>query len=90
MRYKQGDKVRANGYDGTIVRHYDGHMYEVRLPGGVACICESDIEPLDAELKLLQALDHASVTLAMLDPLALHHNAELIDNALAHGWKGRV
>lgn len=89
MRYKQGDKVRVNGYDGAIVRHYAGRMYEVRLPGGVACICESDIEPLDTELRLLQALDHASITLAMLDPFALHHNAELIDNALAQGWKGR-
>lgn len=89
MRYKQGDKVLANGYDGVIVRHYDGNMYEVRLPGGVACIDQSDIKPTTPELILLQALDHASVTLAMLDPLAIHHNAEMIDNALTIGWKGR-
>ena len=36
--YHQGDHVRVNGYDGVIVRHYDGNMYEVRLPGGLVCV----------------------------------------------------
>lgn len=89
MRYKQGDKVLANGYDGVIVRHCESNTYEVRLPGGVASVCISDIKPATPELILLQALDHASVTLAMLDPLAIHHNSEMIDNALTIGWKGR-
>ena len=80
--YKQGDKVRANGYDGVIVRHYDGTMYEVRLPGGVAVVCSSDIVPRDRNALLEMALNHASVSLAMLDPLAEHHNAVLIDEAL--------
>ena len=43
--WKQGTKVHANGYDGVIVRQYSCLMWEVRLPGGVACICASDIEP---------------------------------------------
>lgn len=33
----QGTPVTANGYEGVIVRHYDGNMYEIRLPGGVCC-----------------------------------------------------
>ncbi len=43
-RYQSGDKVHANGYDGVIVRHYSGNMYEVRLPGGVAAVDRSDIQ----------------------------------------------
>lgn len=38
-----GESVRANGYDGSIVRHYAENMYEVRLPGGVACVSARDI-----------------------------------------------
>jgi len=41
--FKQGDAIRANGYDGAIVRRYSPGMYEVRLPGGVACVSASDI-----------------------------------------------
>lgn len=42
--WKQGTKIHANGYDGVIVRQYSCRMWEVRLPGGVACLCDSDIE----------------------------------------------
>jgi hypothetical protein len=34
---KQGTKVISNGFEGVIVRHYDGNMYEIRLPGGLVC-----------------------------------------------------
>lgn len=34
-RLAPGTKVECNGYPGTIVRHYSGSMYEVRVPGGV-------------------------------------------------------
>ena len=43
IRLLQGDKIRHNGFDGAIVRHYDGDMYEVRLPGGV---CVADIQEI--------------------------------------------
>lgn len=46
--WKQGTPVHANGYDGAIVRQYSCLMWEVRLPGGVACICASDIEERNA------------------------------------------
>lgn len=42
--WKQGTKVTANGYDGAIVRQYSEGMWEVRLPGGVACIPDCDIQ----------------------------------------------
>lgn len=45
MTREEWEKIRANGYDGVIVRHYSGNMYEVRLPGGVACVDRSDIQP---------------------------------------------
>ena len=41
--YPQGAKIRANGYDGVIVRQYSAGMYEVRLPGGVCCVSASEI-----------------------------------------------
>lgn len=42
--WKQGDKVTSIGYAGTIVRHYHNGMFEVRLPGGVACVGHTDIQ----------------------------------------------
>jgi hypothetical protein len=43
MKYsglKVGDKVKANGYEGTVIRlcEWSDALIEVRLPGGVACI----------------------------------------------------
>lgn len=89
MKYKQGDRVTSSGFDGVIVRHYEGSMYEVRLPGGVCCIDKADIMPRSTELRLMEALEHASAQLAMFDPLAKHHNAQLIDDALAQSYCGR-
>ncbi len=34
----------SSGYEATILRHYANGMYEVRLPGGVACISSSDFD----------------------------------------------
>lgn len=31
----QGTPVTCNGYPGSIVRHYSGNTYEIRVPGGV-------------------------------------------------------
>lgn len=47
MSYKQGDRVFCNGYPGAIVRHYSGGMWEVRVPGGVVCVGESEFQPID-------------------------------------------
>lgn len=33
------------GFPAVVVRHYDGSMYEIRLPGGVACVTASDFVP---------------------------------------------
>lgn len=39
-----GQKVKCNGYEGTIVSVHSGKlagMVDVRLPGGVCCVCLS-------------------------------------------------
>ena len=38
VKYVQGDRVRVNGYEGVIVRHYADTMYEVRLASGAVCV----------------------------------------------------
>lgn len=43
--WKQGTPVSCNGYQGTIVRHYDGAIYELRLPGGVCATSEFEVIP---------------------------------------------
>lgn len=35
---KQGDKGTYGGFRAVVVRHYSGNMYEIKLPGGVACV----------------------------------------------------
>ena len=35
---KRGTKVKLGKYEGTVERHYDGSMYEVRLERGMVCI----------------------------------------------------
>jgi hypothetical protein len=45
MKYKQGDRITSSGFEGVIVRHYHGSMYEIRLPGGVCCVDQADIRP---------------------------------------------
>lgn len=49
---KPGQRVTSSGFVGAVVRLYsDGptesaRMYEVRLPGGLVCVCGSDLVPL--------------------------------------------
>ena len=40
-----GQAVTYSGFRGVIVRHYHEGMWEVRLPGGVACVSGSDLIP---------------------------------------------
>ena len=51
---KPGQRVLSSGFVGIVVRLYseDGpresaRMYEVRLPGGLVCICGSDLVPIN-------------------------------------------
>ena len=39
-----GQRVRYAGFPATIVRHYFEGMWEIRTPGGVACVSGSHIE----------------------------------------------
>ena len=41
--FKQGDRVRCNGFDGAVVRRYSKGMYEVSVPGGVVCVSASEL-----------------------------------------------
>lgn len=53
-RLSVGQRITTSGFEGTVTRLYsDGEteaarMYEVRLPGGHACICGSDMQPIEA------------------------------------------
>lgn len=54
--WKAGDKVIANGYQGTIYRVYVAPtmqdpvgLYEVRLPGGLCCIGGNSLQPVIKE-----------------------------------------
>lgn len=31
MKYQRGDKVLVDNTEGTIIKHYEGDMYEIRL-----------------------------------------------------------
>ena len=46
---KIGQKVKCNGYEGVIVFVHVGQlsgMVDVRLPGGVCCVCLSQVTAL--------------------------------------------
>lgn len=51
MKYlKQGTKIKSSGFHGTIVRHYNGSQYEIRLPGGVKCTDEFEVSATTADI----------------------------------------
>lgn len=41
--FKPGQHVRYGGFAATIVRYYCEGMWEVRLPGGAACVSGADL-----------------------------------------------
>lgn len=41
--FAAGQAVIYAGFRGSIVRHYLEGMWEVRLPGGVACVSGADL-----------------------------------------------
>jgi hypothetical protein len=42
--WKQGDAVKYSGYEAAIIRHYHNGMFEIRLPGGVACVGHHELK----------------------------------------------
>ncbi len=52
-RLQPGQKVVTSGFSGTVIDLYDdgdvegARMYNVRLPGGTACVCGSDLMPVE-------------------------------------------
>lgn len=39
------------GFRAVVVRHYEGNMYEFRMPGGLACYSAADFSPLHPAAK---------------------------------------
>ncbi|AVS68144.1 hypothetical protein C8245_22985 [Paracidovorax avenae] len=50
LGFVQGDEVQHGDYRGTIVRHYYDGMWEVRFPGGVACVPGTELKPVSRPL----------------------------------------
>jgi len=38
-----GTKGIYSGFECTVLSHYDGNMYEIRVPGGITCVSAHDI-----------------------------------------------
>jgi len=45
LAFNVGQRGTYSGFSATVLRHYRNGMYEVRVPGGVACISGSDFVP---------------------------------------------
>jgi hypothetical protein len=43
--FERGTRGTYGGFPATIMQHYDGNMYEIRLPGGVVCVDVKDFIP---------------------------------------------
>ena len=43
-KFKTGEKVIVNGYEGRIFRYYSEGMVEVRLESGLVCVPEHEIK----------------------------------------------
>lgn len=44
--FRSGQKVICNGYEGTVMKVCDGQlsgMVEVRVPGGLVCVCAREL-----------------------------------------------
>jgi hypothetical protein len=41
--FAKGESVSYGDFKGSIVRHYYEGMWEVRLPGGIACVSGSQL-----------------------------------------------
>ena len=44
-KIQPGQRVTYSGFDAVVVRHYEGNMYEVRVPGGLTCVDAGDLIP---------------------------------------------
>lgn len=43
--FSAGQRIEYSGFTGSIIRHYCEGMWEIRLPGGVACVSGAHIKP---------------------------------------------
>ncbi len=39
------------GFPATVVPHYDGNMYEIRVPGGITCVSAEDFGTLRTNVR---------------------------------------
>lgn len=44
---RAGQRGTYAGFNAIVIRHYEGNMYEIRVPGGVACIDAHDFIPME-------------------------------------------
>lgn len=42
--FKAGQHVRYSGFDAYVIRHYCEGMWEIRTPGGVACVSGAELQ----------------------------------------------
>lgn len=43
--FSPGQRVRCGDFPGVVVRHYHEGMWEVRMPGGIACVSGASLTP---------------------------------------------
>ena len=60
---KRGTPVKSSGYEGTIIRHYDGGMYDIRLPGGVCCTDDFEVLPQSTPNKTMAGWNESKLSL---------------------------
>lgn len=41
--FTKGQRVTYAGFAATVVRHYSEGMWEIKVPGGVACVSGSEL-----------------------------------------------
>ncbi len=44
-----GTRGTTSGFPATVLRHYHGNMYEIKVPGGIVCIDIKDFIPSSIE-----------------------------------------
>lgn len=55
---RPGQRGTYSGFAATVVRHYEGNMYEIRVPGGLTCVDAGDFIPAGLEwAELWAAMD---------------------------------
>ena len=45
IKIAPGTRGTYSGFPASVVRHYDGNTYEIRVPGGITAVCISGFIP---------------------------------------------